>query len=459
MLDLLVTGGRLVTERGVLEADLGVEGGQIAALGRGLGRARRTLRADGKLVLPGAIDPHVHLALRVSGTVSADDFAVGTRAAALGGVTTVIDFAEQRPGAALAAAVAARRAEADPAVCVDYGLHGQVGDVPRAEGELAAVVAAGVTSFKCFMPRKEGVLLGDDGLFRALRAAGRAGGLVTVHAENAALAELFTAERRAARATRPADLARARPALVEVEAVGRALALAQAAAAPLYVVHTSTAAAAARIAAARAAGQPAYGETCPQYLLLDERRLAGRDGHLFTCVPPLRTAADGVGLWAALAAGALQTVGSDHCPFPAADKAAARRDFTRMPCGLPGVETLLGLVHGAGVAGGHLSLAQLASITAANAARIFGLWPRKGHLDPGADADLVILDPARRVRLSARRLHSAIDYSPYEGLEVAGWPEVTVARGEIIVEEGRFIGRPGRGRFLARAPHGPGRAA
>ncbi|HEY3359955.1 MAG TPA: dihydropyrimidinase [Polyangia bacterium] len=456
MLDLLVAGGTVVTEGGAMGADVGVEGGVIVALGRALGRARRTIDAGGRLVLPGAIDPHVHLQLHVSGTVSADDFLAGTRAAACGGVTTVIDFAEQKPGMGLAEAVAARRAEADPQVVVDYGLHCQVGDLARAEAELGAAVAAGVTSFKYFMLRKEGVLLGDADLYRLLRACGREGGLVTVHAENAALVESLGAELQARGDTGPAAFGRWRPPFVEAEAIGRALAIADGAFAPLYVVHVSTSEGAAAVLEARRRGIRAYGETCPQYFLLTEERLAGPKGHLFTCTPPLRSAYHSQGVGLALRDGWLQTVGSDHCPFPAREKAAAKRDFSRMPCGLPGVETLLPLVYTTFAVGrgGALSVERLAAITSANAARIFGLWPRKGAIRVGADADLVIFDPDRRVRLGPKALHSRIDYTPYAGRTALGWPTATIARGEVIVEEGELRARPGRGRFLARAPHG-----
>jgi len=450
--DLVIAGGTLVTAAETIRADVGVIGDTIAALGHGLTGAAR-IDATGKLVLPGGVDPHVHLDMPVGATRSSDDWETGTFAAACGGTTTVIDFVEPELGGSLAAGLDARRAEADGKAVVDYGLHMTLrrGDAQTLD-QVPEAMRAGCASFKTYMTY-EGFRLSDAELLAALEAVGAAGGLALVHAENDAAIQRGRRKFMAAGQTAPRFHPRSRPVPVEAEAVERALALAEVAGCPLYVVHTSTGRGAEAIARARARGQRAYGETCPQYLVLTdaEYERPGFEGAKFVCSPPLRPADNPPILWRLLAAGGLQTVGTDHCPFfYEGQKELGRAAFTDIPNGLPGIEARLALLYTFGVGQGRLSLNRWVEVCCTAPARIFGLYPRKGTLAPGADADIVIFDPDREVTLSRAVLHERTDYTPYEGLALRGYPLITVARGRVLVEDGKFVGAKGRGRFLAR---------
>jgi len=450
--DLVIRNGTLVTPGGAWRGDLGVAGERIAALGDGL-RGAREVDAGGCIVLPGGVDPHVHLQMPLGAYTSADSFASGSVAAALGGTTTVIDFVEPHAEQPFEAALAARRAQADGAVAVDYSLHMTIpawhAEQPDRLAGLGALVAQGVSSFKLYMAYP-GLRLDDPSLYRALRAVAAARGLPIVHCENGPLCELLCAEALGRGERRPPAHARTRPPAQEAEATGRALDLAALAGSPLYVVHVSCAASLGRIRAVRAASAPVYAETCPQYLLLDEQALAGERGERFVCAPPLRRSADRAALWAGLQSETLDVLATDHCPFTAAEK-AGHADFTTIPGGLPSIEGRLALAYHFGRAHG-LSLERWVEVCCAAPARLFGL-ARKGRLAPGCDADIVVFDPLRRVTLRAgQTLRERVDWSPYEGLEVEGWPRDVFVRGRQVVRDGVFVGELGWGRFVPRAP-------
>lgn len=450
--DLVISGGTLVTAADTVLADVGIVGEQIAAIGLGL-QGDRQIDATGQLVLPGAVDPHVHLDMPVGATRSSDDWATGTVAAACGGTTTVIDFVEPEPGLTLVAGLEARLDEAAGKAAIDFGLHMTLanGD-PQTLAQVPAARRAGCRSFKTYTTY-EGFRLDDAALLAALEAVAAAGGLVLVHAENDALVTRGRQRLAAAGHTAPHNHARSRPVGSEGEAVERALALAEAAGCPLYVVHISTARGADAVARARARGQAAYGETCPQYLLLTEAELDRPDfeGAKFVCSPPLRPPDNPPALWRGLAQGTLQTVGTDHCPFFfAGQKELGRASFTAIPNGLPGIEARLALLHTFGVGQNRLSLNRWVDVCCTAPARLLGLYPRKGTLAPGADADIVVFDPEQQVTLSHAMLHERVDYTPYEGMALRGYPRLTIARGDVIVQDGAFVGQPGRGRFLPR---------
>ena len=464
ILDTVIRGGTLITPSGPVNADLGIAGGRIAAIGFDL-VGERVIDATGKLVLPGAIDPHVHLQMPAGAVTSSDDWETGTIAAACGGTTTVIDFVEPevvdvRRGevtSPLRTSLAARRAEAEGRAVIDFGLHMTLLDAsPATLAEIPSVVEAGCTSFKTYLTYA-GFKLDDDAFIAALEAVGRAGGIALVHAENDAgiryLQRKFLAEGR----VEPRYHPRSRPAGTEAEAVERALALAEIAGCPLYVVHISTQRGAEAVSRARARGQTAIGETCPQYLLLTDAEYdrPGFDGAKFICSPPLRVAADNAALWAHLAANDLSTVGTDHCPFfYAGQKDLGAPDapppFNRIPGGMPGIESRLALLYTFGVAQGRLSLARWIDVCCAAPARLFGLAGRKGALTVDADADVVIFDPEREVMISRASLHENCDYSPYEGYQLKGYPVLTMLRGRVIARDGEFVGGSGGGRFLVR---------
>jgi len=479
--DTLIRGGTLITPSGPILADLGIAGERIAAIGHDLA-GERVIDATGKLVLPGAIDPHVHLQMPAGAVMSSDDWRSGTVAAACGGTTTVIDFVE--PDAAgtvwecgsvgvdslprshtpiLQNALAARRAEAEGHAVIDFGLHMTLLDATATTlAEIPAVIGAGCTSFKTYLTYA-GFKLEDDAFIAALEAVGQAGGIALVHAENDAgiryLQRKFLAEGHVEPRYHPLS----RPPGMEAEAVERALALAEVAGCPLYVVHVSTQRGAEAVGRARARGQTAYGETCPQYLLLTDAEYdrPGFDGAMFVCSPPLRSSEDNAALWAHLAADDLSTIGTDHCPFfylGQKDLGRGRGEvtsplptFAQIPGGMPGIESRLALLFTFGVGAGWLSLERWVEVCCSAPARIFGLAARKGALVVGADADVVLFDPEREVTLSRASLHENCDYTPYDGFRLRGYPVLTMLRGEVIVRDGKFVGGLGSGHFLARA--------
>jgi dihydropyrimidinase len=455
MMDLVIENGSVVHETGRFIGSVGIRGGKIAALRSSLTSARlkgrRTLDARGKLVLPGVIDAHVHLETSTGKLDTADDFASGTTAASFGGVTTVIDFAMQAKGGSLLDAVKRRRAVAEKGSAVDFGLHCAITDWnERTRREMRRVVGYGVTSFKLFMAYEERGWMADDGfLYECLREAAALGALVGVHAENPRIIDAFT--RRALKSRRRGAYLHplSRPNISESEAVARAAYLASMCLARLYIFHLSTAEGVKVVERCNKMGYPVFAETCPQYLVLDDSVFKRRDGHLYATCPPLRKKADQAALWDALERKTVDVVATDHCSFTRAQKATWRGDFRLIPAGLPGVETLLPLLVTRGL-GKRISLRTLVDVLATNPAKIFGLYPRKGVIRAGSDADLVIVDPGRVKRVTPRSLHMKTDYSPYQGMRLAGFPSVTILRGKIIQQDGEFLGRPGSGVFLKR---------
>ena len=459
MATLLIANGIIVTASGSDRADILVEDGRIAAVGSGLtSHADREIDATDRLVLPGGVDAHTHLDLPAGDFHTSDDFQTGTIAAAFGGTTTVIDYATQDRGGRLHDALDTWKRMAEGKAVIDYGFHMIVADLnDGVEREMDELVAEGVPSFKVFMAYPGRLQIDDEAIFRVLRRTARNGGITCLHAEDGEVIARLVRDALAAGHTGPAYHALTRPASAEVDAATRGIALAERAGAPLYVVHVSAAGTAAAIGAARARGLQIAGETCPQYLLLTDAayNAPGFGGAKYVMSPPLRTAADQDALWSALEHGVLQTVATDHCPFNlVGQKDRGRDDFTQIPNGAPGIESRMSLLFDAGVRTGRLSLTQFVDVTSTAPARLFGLFPRKGTLDAGADADIVVWDPAREVTLSAARQHMRCDYSLFEGRVVRGAAETVIAGGRVIVEGGRFVGRPGGGRFLAREPRG-----
>ncbi len=452
----IIRHGQVVNADGSLHADVLIEGSRIVEVAPNLDvPCDRAFDASGRLVIPGGIDAHTHLDLRLSEEVrTSDDFATGTVAAAIGGTTCVIDYATQAHGGTLAAALDDWHARAGGRAAIDYGFHMSICDLSGdAEREMAAMVERGVTSFKVFMAYPGRLMLEDADLARVMRRAADLGALVCMHAEDGHAIETLVAEARARGDLAPRAHARTRPPHLETVAVERAIALAEQTGARLLVVHVSAAESARAIGEARRRGVRVHGETCPQYLLLAEERYEepGFGGAKYVMSPPLRAAAHGARLWDALAQDALSTVGTDHCPFWWKDKERGRDDFTRIPNGAPGIEHRMSLLFGAGVREGRLSVNQWVEVTSSAPARVFGLQPRKGRIAPGADADVVIWDPRTRRTIGAASHHMRVDYDIYEGLEVTGAPEAVFLRGELIVDEGEFVGRPGAGQFVPRA--------
>lgn len=451
MYDRVIKHGTVINGDGAFVADVAISGEQIAALGTGLS-GQQELDAAGCYVIPGGIDQHVHLSNRIGNLISTDDFTTGTIAAACGGTTTIIDFATPHPEQSLLAALTERRAEADGQVAIDYGLHMTIptwhgADATRL-GDVPVALAAGCATFKMYQAYA-GYLLDDEALWRSLTAVGQAGGRVVLHAETGPVLEQLRQAALAAGHTTPIWHERTRPARLEATAIHRAAELAHLAHCPLFIFHIGCAEGIAEVVAARARGVIIHGETCPQYLLLTAaEHLGGAEGELYVCAPPIRTAADQQQLWQALASDALQVVSTDHCPWTRAEKAQA--NFTLIPGGVSGIEPRLAQIHHYGVNGGHLSLARWVQVCCTNPARLMGLR-NKGMLAPGYDADVVIFDPQRAKTIASSSLHEATDWSPYEGSTVHGWPRTVLVRGKVVVENERYVGQPGDGRFIERS--------
>ncbi len=458
---LAITGGTVVNATGPVSADVLVEGERILALATPgselaasfIGGADRVIDATGRYVVPGGIDPHTHMDMPFGGTMSCDTFETGTRAAAFGGTTTIIDFAIQPRGGSLLEGMDIWHAKADGNCAIDYGFHAIVSDVnEQALKEMDVLVADGVTSFKLFMAYP-GVLYSDDAqIFQAMQVAAGDGATILMHAENGIAIDVLVAQAAARGETDPRFHGSTRPSLLEGEAAHRAICLARVAGCPLYIVHMSAAEALEEVTRARDAGYDVWGETCPQYLFLSDADLArpGFEGAKFVCTPPLRPAGHQAELWRGLRTDDVSVVATDHCPFCFKEqKELGLGDFRKIPNGLPAVEHRMDLIF-QGVVQNRIRLERWVELTSTTAARLFGLYPRKGVIAPGADADLVVYDPAARQRLSAATHHMAVDYSTYEGLEITGRSDVVLSRGRVVVEDGRFTGESGHGRYLSR---------
>jgi len=453
---ILIRHGTVVNADGSLAADVLIEGEKVVQVGPSLAAdADRTYDATGRYVIPGGVDVHTHLDMPLGDTTSADDFESGTIAAAFGGTTTIVDFAVQDPGDTLHHALETWTRKAEGKAAIDYGFHVIVTDLTeRVEQEMDELVGEGVTSFKLFLAYPGRLMVDDATIFRALLRTAWNGGLVLVHAENGGVIDVLTKRALAEGRREPRQHALTRPAQAEAEAVHRAIALAELAGAPVYIVHVSAAEAVEEVAAARSRGLPVFAETCPQYLFLSDEcyEEPGFDGAKYVMSPPLRDRRAQERLWQGLASDELQVVATDHCPFRMSDqKALGRDDFTKILGGVPGIETRMSLLLDGGVGGGRFDVRRFVAVTATNPARIFGLHPRKGVIAPGSDADIVVFDPDREMTLSAATLHMRVDYSPYEGRVVRGVPELVLSRGRPVVERGTFVGRPGAGTFLRRS--------
>lgn len=459
-MSVLIRSGTVVTAAGASTADVLVEGERVAALAAPGDhdwehRVDRVVDATGRYVLPGGVDVHTHLELPVSGTVSSDDYVTGTRAALVGGTTTIVDYAGQEPGGGLLEGVARWRERAEGRACADYGFHLMVTDVrPDSLDELPDLVAAGVSSIKLFTAYP-GTNFSDDGrILRAMQRAAELDVTVMMHAENGIAIDVLRDQAVARGDTDPIHHLLTRPASLEAEAVERVVRLAEVAGCRLAIVHISSADALRAVVTGRDRGLPVYAETCPQYLVLAiEDVPEGFDAARFVCSPPLRWRHEGhqAALWDAVATGRVDAVATDHCPFTWEQKQAGRGDFRRIPNGVGSIEHRLDLLH-QGVVDGRLSVERWVEVCSTDPARLAGLHPRKGVLAPGSDADVVVYDPTARHRLSAATHHMATDISVYEGLEVTGRVETVLLRGQVVVERGEHVGRPGDGRFLERGP-------
>ena len=454
-MSLLIKNGTIVTATDRYAGDVFVEGERITTIGTALGMAAdRVIDATGKFVLPGGIDVHTHLDMPFGGTTSADDFESGTWGGALGVTTTIVDFAIQYKGLALQEARDAWMRKAEGKAAIDYGFHMIITDLSdQVEAEMDTMVREGVTSFKLFMAYPGVFMLDDASIFRALLRTGQNGGTICMHAENGGVIDVLVKKALAEGKTGPKYHALTRPTRAEGEATHRAIALAEIADVPIYIVHLSAAEALEMVTEARDRGLPAYAETCPQYLFLSEDNYdePGFEGSKYVMSPPLRPRATQDRLWRGLAFNDLQAIATDHCPFCMKEKHLGDGDFSKIPNGAPGIETRMSLVYDGGVRTGRISMNRFVELTSTSPAKIFGMFPKKGTIAPGSDADIVIFDPDRTMTLSAKTHHMKVDYNPYEGRQVTGVTETVVSRGRVIVEEGRFVGRAGAGSFLKRS--------
>jgi dihydropyrimidinase len=449
----LLKGGTVVSGTGLRRADVLMENEKISRISRHLEGADRVVDVSGCLLFPGFIDAHTHFDLDVAGTTTSDDFYTGSRAALRGGTTTVIDFACPNKGESLHDGLDLWHQKADGKAFCDYGFHMTIDDWNEGiRAELPDMFAAGISSFKMYMTYPA-MMIGDRDMYWALKELRRLGGIVGVHCENAGVIDGMIAERKAAGKLSPASHPVTRPPYLEAEAVSRLLRIAQAADTPVVIVHLTNREALREVEAARKRGQTVYVETCPQYLLLDESvyfhdefSAAAR----YVCAPPLREKAEQPYLWKALRKGAIQTVSTDHCSFTLEQKAMGREDFTKIPGGLPGVETRGELIYSYGVAKKRISAAQMCKALCENPARLYGLYPRKGLLRRGSDADIVVYDPGASHIIRSEDCIANVDYNPYEGFVTSGGIRQVWLRGRLSVESGRVLVQEPQGQYMAR---------
>ena len=461
-MSLLIKNGRIVTAVDDYQADIYIHDSTITVIGKNLVmEAGRVIDARGKLVIPGGVDPHTHLELPFGGTTTSDTFETGTRAAAHGGTTTIVDFAVQTRGASTLEGLETWHQKAAGKTAIDYGFHMIVTDMPDHRiPEMRRLSDEGVTSYKLFMAYP-GVMLSDDAtIFRTMRKAGEDGTLVCMHAENGIVIDELVKTALAQGHTAPKYHAVTRPTRLEAEGTHRALAIAEVAQCPVYIVHLSCYDALQEVRAAQARGVMAHAETCPQYLLLDVKAYdePGFEGAKYVLTPPLREKWNQDELWRALRGNALHVISTDHCPFCMREqKEQGKDDFSKIPNGGPGIENRMSLIYHYGVGGGHINLNRFVELTSTSPAKIFGLFPKKGTIAVGSDADVVVFDPEHEETISyynPRTHHMNIDYNAFEGFKVKGFTDTVVSRGKIVIDRMEYVGRPGDGRFIKRGPYG-----
>jgi len=464
----LIRNGRIVTAVDDYTADVLLDKGRIVTIGEALeaGGDTRIVDARGLVVLPGGVDCHTHMENTFGESTTCDTFESGTRSAAFGGTTTIVDFAFQRKGTSVLEAIRAGQAKAADTAAIDYGFHVITTHVD--DGTLAdmrhAIRHEGVTSFKMFMAYPNSVMVDDAAIFRAMRMVGQHGGMICLHAENGTIIELLIQEALAQGNTAPKYHALTRPALMEGEATHRGIKLAELAQAPVYFVHLSAKEALGEVVEARAAGIPVFAETCPHYLFFDDSAYDSEEWEVaqYVMSPPLRSKEAQQALWRALRMDQLQIVSTDHCPFCMKEgyrgrvkqKPHGRHDFSKIPNGVPGVETRMTVIHDGGVRRNRLSMNRFVEITSTAPAKLFGLFPRKGTIAVGSDADVVLFDPDEKHVISARTQHGDCDYTLFEGKEVVGRVKKVFSRGELIVDGDAWLGKPGRGQFVRRGEAG-----
>jgi dihydropyrimidinase len=460
-MSVLIKGGRIVTAADDYVGDVYAENGTVALIGESIDvTADRVIDASGKLVMPGAIDPHTHLEMAFGGTVTCDDFTSGTVSAAFGGTTTLVDFCMQAPGSTFPEALANYHEKIERAKpVIDVGFHIGVTDLHTGGTleDLARLPDEGVTSYKLFMAYKGAIMVDDETLFKTMQVAAETGALVMVHAENGDAIDVLVKKALAEGKTEPVWHARTRPPITEGEATNRAVQLARVAGAPLYVVHVSCQEAIEPIARARAADWDAWGETCTQYLFIDETALEqpGFEGAKYVYTPPPRPKENQDVLWNAVRTDTLSVISTDHCAFLwDGQKTMGRDDFSKIPNGGPGLENRLHMIHEFGVRAGRITLNRMVELLCTNPAKLFGLYPRKGTIAVGSDADIVVFDPEKRHIISSATDHSKSDYNLFEGTEVTGSPEVVLLRGQVLVENDELVASPGVGQFIQRAKFG-----
>src|SRR3954462_10118192 len=459
-MSVLIKGGRVITAADDYVGDVFVDGERISLIGESLDvSADRVVDATGKYVLPGCIDPHTHLDMPFGGTVTIDDVESGQTSAAFGGTTTHVDFCIPARGPTLAQALGTWHGKANGKAMIDYGYHIAVTDLDEGGTleELASLPEQGVTSYKLFMAYKNVLQVDDETLFRAMQVAAASGALVMVHAENGDAIDVLVHETLSRGYTEPLHHALTRPPELEGEATNRAIQLARIAGSPLYVVHVTCRQAVEPIRRAREQGWDVWGESCTQYFFrsIDDLAQPDFEGAKYVYSPPARDTANHDVLWDAVRTDALSAISTDHCAFLwDGQKTLGKNDFTKIPNGGPGLEDRLKMIHHFGVREGRISLNLMVDLLATQPARLFGLYPRKGTLAVGADADVVVFDPQRRETISASTHHSKCDYNLYEGTEIVGAPELVLLRGSVLVEDGEIVGPPGVGRFVRRARFG-----